>query len=359
MRGLITIILCSSLTFAVVFWVGYFFDKPVDTWYFVAAVLLSVLITYGYWFYLSHPKSRIAERIEEIVMFIVGFLAIAGFIVLVFWGIALLLPSSLSLRGTRGGISLLTLIILTVTYAWRAAHAIEVKNLTIPIDNLQTLSKMIYFSDIHIAKKSDLPFLQKIITKINSIEADFVVINGDFVDGRGFDVGDFALLDEINKPIIYTYGNHEAYAGNEYVKSLLEPTKMIMLSDQKVQIAGWEILGLADIHAFDNVKGQKLLTEKLRSNTRKTDLPKMLVLHEPIGPQVAEQFGVNFQVAGHTHNGQIFPFTLLVKFAFPYIKGRYRFTTSSLFVSSGVGTRGPDFRLGSRSEILVFDFVRK
>lgn len=153
------------------------------------------------------------------------------------------------------------------------------------------------------------------------------------------------MLDKINKPIIYTYGNHEAYAGNEYVKSLLEPTKMTMLSNQKTQIAGWEILGLEDIHAFDNEKGQKILTQKLRSNTWETDLPKMLVLHEPIGPEIAEQFGVNFQVAGHTHNGQIFPFTLLVKFAFPYIKGLYQFTTNSLFVSSGVGSRGPDFRL--------------
>lgn len=175
-------------------------------------------------------------------MFIVGFLAIAGFIVLVFWGITLLLPSSLSFRGTRGGTSLLSLIILTVAYAWRAARAIEVRKLTIPIDNLQTPSKMIYLSDIHIAKKTDLPFLKKVVDKINQIDADFVVINGDFVDGRGFDVGDFALLDEVNKPIIYTYGNHEAYAGNEYVKTLLAPTKMIMLSDEQIEMSGWEIL---------------------------------------------------------------------------------------------------------------------
>lgn len=71
----------------------------------------------------------------------------------------------------------MTIIVITVAYAWRAARAIEVKNLTIPIDNLKQQSRMIYLSDIHIAKKSDLPFLQKIIDKINQIDADFVVIN--------------------------------------------------------------------------------------------------------------------------------------------------------------------------------------
>lgn len=167
------------------------------------------------------------------------------------------------------------------------------------------------------------------------------------------------MLDQINKEVVFTYGNHESYAGNSYVTSLLAPTKLHLLSDEKIQLAGWEILGLADIHGFDTQENHDLLAQKLQSIPRETDLPKLLVLHEPIGPKIAEKHGVNLQVAGHTHNGQLFPNTLLVKLAFPYIKGLYRFKTSSLFVSSGVGTRGPAMRLGSRSEIMLLDLVPK
>jgi len=62
-------------------------------------------------------------------------------------------------------------------YAWWAAHSIVIRTIQIPIDNLQSPSRIIYMSDIHIAKKSDLPFLYSIIEKVNKIDADFVVIN--------------------------------------------------------------------------------------------------------------------------------------------------------------------------------------
>lgn len=170
-------------------------------------------------------------------------------------------------------------------------------------------------------------------------------------------MGDFSILDEINKEVLFTYGNHEAYAGNDYVRSLLAPTKLKILSDEKFQIAGWEVLGLADMHGFDSKANQQLLAQKLQSISWETDFPKLLVLHEPIGPKVAEKYGVNLQVAGHTHNGQIFPNNLLVRLAFSYINGLYRFDTSSLFVSSGVGTWGPPMRLGSRSEVILLNLI--
>lgn len=57
------------------------------------------------------------------------------------------------------------------------AHAIQLKTVQIPIHNLKSPSKILYLSDVHIARKSDLPFLQKIIKLINEVDADFVVIN--------------------------------------------------------------------------------------------------------------------------------------------------------------------------------------
>ena len=113
------------------------------------------------------------------------------------------------------------------------------------------------------------------------------------------------------------------------------------------------------MNGSDSQKNRNLLAHKLKNIQWETEYPKLLVLHEPVGPEVAMKYGVNLQVAGHTHNGQLFPFTLFVKMVFPYIKGLYSFDTSSLFVSSGIGTWGPAMRLGSRSELIVLDLIPK
>ena len=105
------------------------------------------------------------------------------------------------------------------------------------------------------------------------------------------------MLNTINKEVVFTYGNHEAYAGNEYVKSLLSPTKLHMLSDQKLILSLWEILGLSDMNGSDSQKNRNLLAHKLKNIQWETEYPKLLVLHEPVGPEVAMKYGVNLQVA--------------------------------------------------------------
>ena len=131
----------------------------------------------------------------------------------------------------------------------RSARAIKVKTVEIPITNLTKESTILYLSDIHISHTSDLPFLKKIIAQLNALEGDFVVINGDFVvingdfiDGKGFSEADLQLLNSINKDVYLTLGNHEAYAGNAYVKQLLKNTKIRLLEDEVLHAHGWELI---------------------------------------------------------------------------------------------------------------------
>lgn len=293
-------------------------------------------------------------------MAILGILTIGFTVVLIGLGIEGLVQLFwFSLRGQPAWTFFLLIIFGLSLYAWWAAHSTQVKLVRVEVDNLQHPSRILYLSDIHIAKKTDLPFLHRLIERINAIDADFVVINWDFIDGRGFDPWDFDILNAINKEVIYTYGNHEAYAGNSYVESLLSPTKLRILSDQRLVFWAWEILGLADMHGFDSAVNRKILAQKLQKEVWETDLPKLLILHEPIGPEVAQYYGINLQLAWHTHNGQLFPFTLFVKFAFPYIKWLYKFDSNVLYVSSGVGTWGPPMRLGSRSEMILLEALPK
>lgn len=335
---------------------GFTFGKPA----LLITLLLSVIMSFWYVCFYHKEKSDFWAFLELLLMTILGSLVISVLVITIFRAIEGILSfTPYTIKNPLSWILMIVLISWLSIYAWRAAHATQLRTIQIPIDNLKKPSKILYLSDIHIARKSDLPFLHKLITMLNQTPADFIVINWDFIDGKGFEPSDIKILDTLNKPTIFTYGNHEAYAGNEYVYNLLKDTKLHILSDEKLQIGEWEILGLSDMFGFDTQKNRKILGKKLKENPRSSSWPKLLLLHEPIGPKVAEKHWANLQLAGHTHNGQLFPFTLFVKFAFPYIKGLYRFKTHALFVSSGAGTRGPPMRLGSRSEVVLLDLIPK
>ena len=81
------------------------------------------------------------------------------------------------------------------------------------------------------------------------------------------------------------------------------------------------------------------------------DKPSVLLYHLPRELEAAHNAGVNLQLSGHTHNGQMFPFKYLVKLQFPYIGGLYQYKNTTLYVSQGTGTWGPPMRLGSRCEV--------
>jgi hypothetical protein len=85
--------------------------------------------------------------------------------------------------------------------------------------------------------------------------------------------------------------------------------------------------------------------------------PSVLLYHTPAGLDDAVEAGIDLQLSGHTHNGQIFPFNYLAKLFYPKIKGLYRIKNMSLYVSPGTGTWGPPMRLGSNNEITLLNLV--
>ncbi|MEF2175596.1 MAG: metallophosphoesterase [Candidatus Absconditabacteria bacterium] len=248
-----------------------------------------------------------------------------------------------------------TLVIYSLINALRPI----IVNVDVQIPGLENNKRIVYMSDLHIDSIHALPYLQYIIDQVNNIEADFVIINGDFIDSTAFDDNSFALLNTINKEIFFTFGNHEKYAGNDYVRKLFKPTKVNILENRVVEYNGLQLIGIQDLQGIDNKANQNKLESILSGLTIDKTLPTIMILHEPIGPHISQKYGVDLQVAGHTHYGQIFPFTLLVKIAFPYIKGLYDVNGMNMFVSVGAGTWGPPMRLGSKSEIVVLHLKGK
>ena len=130
---------------------------------------------------------------------------------------------------------------------------------------------------------------------------------------------------------------------------VLKSTKLQILDDKAVKFKGVQIVGISFVQDRHYLK-----TALKKFNITQ---PSILLYHNPEGLQYASEAGISLQLSGHTHNGQIFPFTGIVKIAFPKIKGLYDIDGMKLFVSQGTGTWGPPMRLGSVNEIAVLRLV--
>jgi hypothetical protein len=83
----------------------------------------------------------------------------------------------------------------------------------------------------------------------------------------------------------------------------------------------------------------------------------VLLAHQPQAVTEAESLGVDLQLSGHTHGGQMFPWNYAVKLVTPYVAGLYQHKRTALYVSRGTGTWGPPMRVGAPPEITQLDLV--
>ncbi len=247
----------------------------------------------------------------------------------------------------------LTVLVVTagaVVYALVAGRRFIVREHTITGPVKKPL-RIAMASDVHAGAVHGKRYLQLIVDEIKPRGADIVIFPGDLVDGPGRLPDDLLEpIDDLGIPAFHSFGNHEFYVGEEEVNRVLKGRKVTSLRNTTHDIKNIHIIGI------DDAEDRKQVANQLPGLTRK-DSFNLLLYHRPDGFEIAAQQGVHLMVSGHTHNGQIFPFTLLVKLRFPRKKGWYTHKNSRLFVSTGAGTWGPPMRLGSRSE-LVFITVQ-
>lgn len=246
------------------------------------------------------------------------------------------------------GILLLSLALIITIYALFNATSIKIEEVN--IDNFGKELKIVHLSDIHIGSYHNSEYLEKVVQMTNELNPDLVLITGDLVDGSGkVSSLTFKPLSKLNANAFLINGNHEFYAGLDDVEIYLKDTNVTVLRNNISKIKGINIIGL------EYTSDEKQVVKNLKSINYDKSKPTILLNHEPIGYEFASENGVNLQLSGHTHNGQIFPFTLLVKLRYSKIKGLYKIGNMSLYVSPGTGTWGPPMRLGSNNEITLIN----
>lgn len=253
------------------------------------------------------------------------------------------------------GIVIFVFVMVISLYAIANAVSANVKNVQIPVANLEKEMKIVQISDVHLGTVHKKAYLQEIVDRINKENPKMVLITGDLFDGGGDVTLDMlSPLRNLNARVFFATGNHEQYEGLDEVFSLLNKTNVTILRNSVVDYMGIQIIGI-DNPTQEFVKTNTAL-QTIKFNKSK---PSILMFHPPTGFEDASAAGISLQLSGHTHAGQIFPFNLIGRAFYKYFTGVYKLNDTYLYVSPGTGTWGPPMRLGSKSEITVLDLVKK
>jgi predicted MPP superfamily phosphohydrolase len=216
---------------------------------------------------------------------------------------------------------------------------------------------IVQISDIHVGPTIKGNHVRAIVERVNTLGADLVAITGDVVDGTVKQLGSHTapLAGLISRHGSYVVtGNHEYYSGvNEWWAEFARLGLRGLMNEHVVLQHDGEPLVLAGVsdfsaHAFDFAQ---------RSDPAQAlagapdDAPKVLLAHQPRSASAAAAAGFDLQLSGHTHGGQFWPWTFLVRLQQPYTAGLHRLNTLWIYTSRGTGYWGPPKRFGAPAEI--------
>jgi uncharacterized protein len=246
----------------------------------------------------------------------------------------------------------------------RATGPAEITEVPIRLERLpRALSgfTIAQISDLHVGPSIREREVRRVVEQTNALRPDLVAITGDLVDG---DVAQLrSAVAELTglrarHGVVFVTGNHEYYSGAAAWMAELRRLGVRVLSGERIAVgdagASFDLAGVDDWSVSRGAQLGPALAG------RDPDRSLVLLAHQPRGVPEAVRAGVELQVSGHTHGGQLFPFNLLVAAAFPYVRGLYAHaeddgrgaaSRGQVYVSRGTGYWGPPMRLGSPPEI--------
>jgi predicted MPP superfamily phosphohydrolase len=260
-------------------------------------------------------------------------------------------------RAVGGGAGLAAVSLAGVGI-YNAVAALGVKELSIPLAKLHEKSsgyRIVQVSDIHVGPTIGKAFLEEMVAKVNALEPDLVAITGDLVDGSVENLGPIvAQLGELRAKdgVYFVTGNHEYYSGADEWCAFLQTLGIRVLRNERVSVGGengFDLVGVDDPTGAPDLAGALEGRDEAR--------PVVLLAHQPRAIVEAEKLGVDLQLSGHTHGGQIFPWNFLVRLQQPYVSGLHEHGKAKIYVSNGTGYWGPPMRIGAAAEITSIALV--
>ena len=253
-----------------------------------------------------------------------------------------------SIVGTE---SIVILLVIVFTYGY--CHYIDKYRETITLDSKGKLKKemtVVMVSDLHIGYHNPRKELALWVDMLNAEHADLILVAGDIIDGSIRPVDEEHMEEEfrrLNAPVVACYGNHDYLTGIERSREFFKKAGIQLVQDSNVTIGDLCVIGRDD-RTNRHRKSVKELTKA-------ADMSKYTILldHQPYHLEQAEQSGIDFQFSGHTHEGQVWPISLITHATYECDFGPWQRGDTQYYISSGLGIWGGKFRIGTRSEYVV------
>jgi hypothetical protein len=309
----------------VLVWIGSFW-LAIMTYTFLCLLIIDVLrlVNYFVGFFPSLLTSNI-EQTKRVVAIIIGIVVISivagGFINT---KMIVLKKYSIDIKKSAGGLKSLNLAIA---------------------------------SDLHLGTINSYEFMYSIGDKLNKLNPDLILLAGDIIDEDlgpviKYDVGEHLRRLNAKYGVYAVTGNHEFIGGAEPAVKYLSNHNINVVRDSAVKINNsFYIVGREDMSSRQfSGKQRKEISEIMKEVDK--SLPIIMMDHQPFRLEQAAQNGVDLQLSGHTHYGQLWPFNYLVEKIYKLAWGYKVIDNTHYYVSCGVGGWGPPIRTGSRPEII-------
>ncbi|MER5731094.1 metallophosphoesterase [Streptomyces sp. NPDC002138] len=233
----------------------------------------------------------------------------------------------------------------------------RVKRVTVPLAKLPRAAhgfRIAVVSDIHLGPILGRAHTTRIVDTVNATQPDLIAIVGDLVDGSVHDLGPaaepLARLTARHGSFFVT-GNHEYFSGARQWVDHVRELGLHPLENARQELPYFDLAGVNDVAGESEGEGPDF--DKALGGRDRADRTAVLLAHQPIVIHDAVRHGVDLQLSGHTHGGQLWPGNYLAELANPTVAGLERYGDTQLYVSRGAGAWGPPVRVGAPSDITV------
>lgn len=284
------------------------------------------------------------------------------------------------------GLILLAFVFIINLYGLINALSVSTTKYSVSLPNLPQEwknKKAVFLADTHYGNIWNKNSAENLVEKIERMDPDIIFISGDFYDGP---IVNFKEIAEVYKPLVestqygiyFVTGNHEEYQDKNMYLDPLREVGFKILENESVLIDGLRVSGVNNSDSVDSTKYEDVM-KKIRSQiivdkneayasiedptlaeSKSNSVefaPTILLKHIPLKLDIPAKFDVDLQLSGHTHHGQMWPFTYITKkiySGFDYGLKTYTNSSSSMQVitTSGAGSWGPPQRIGTKNEIV-------
>ena len=261
-----------------------------------------------------------------------------------------LVPGTLMKNSLWGSLLVFGIILVTFIYGGLHYHHKEREEIELTKDEIRNTKTIVMMSDLHLGYHNQRPELHRWVEMINAENPDLILIAGDIIDRSIRPLEEQKMWEEfrhLKAPVVACLGNHEYYAGQPNSLSFYEKAGIRLLRDEILLMDDLAIVGRDD-RTNPHRKSVKALTANI-------DHSKYIILldHQPYHLERTEAAGVDFQLSGHTHYGQVWPISWITNSIYECAYGPHQRGNTHYYVSSGIGIWGGKFRIGTNSEYVV------